>query len=103
MGRYYGPAAWENQPENFTLMGNVRQMVNGSYANRFLVCEGPWTPPRRTVRLDDDGRVLHEWFGGQAYGTLATPELSLIASRMVRSERWPSWSYATWTRTWSSR
>lgn len=40
----------------------------------FLVSEGPWTPPRRTVRLDDTGKVLHEWFGGQAYGTLATPE-----------------------------
>ncbi len=39
-----GPTAWENQPENFTLMGNVRQMVNGSYANRFLVCEGPSAP-----------------------------------------------------------
>lgn len=39
-----GPALWENQPENFTLMGNVRQMVNGSYANRFLVCEGPSAP-----------------------------------------------------------
>lgn len=39
-----GPTQWENQPENFTLMGNVRQMVNGSYANRFLVCEGPSAP-----------------------------------------------------------
>jgi glycosidase len=39
-----GPAAWENQPENFTLMGGIRQMVNGSYANRFLVCEGPSAP-----------------------------------------------------------
>ena len=39
-----GPTAWENQPENFTLMGNIRQMVNGSYANRFLVCEGPSAP-----------------------------------------------------------
>jgi len=39
-----GPNAWENQPENFTLMGSIRQMVNGSYANRFLVCEGPSAP-----------------------------------------------------------
>jgi glycosidase len=39
-----GPAAWENQADNFTLMGNIRQMVNGSYANRFLVCEGPSAP-----------------------------------------------------------
>ncbi len=39
-----GPTLWENQPENFTLMGNVRQMVNDSYANRFLVCEGPSAP-----------------------------------------------------------
>ena len=39
-----GPNAWENQPENFTLMGNIRDMVGGSYANRFLVCEGPSAP-----------------------------------------------------------
>lgn len=39
-----GPTAWENQLDNFTLMGNIRQMVNGSYANRFLVCEGPSAP-----------------------------------------------------------
>ena len=39
-----GPAAWENQPENFALMGNIRDMVGGSYANRFLVCEGPSAP-----------------------------------------------------------
>ncbi len=39
-----GPSAWENQPENFTLMGNIRDMVGGSYANRFLVCEGPSAP-----------------------------------------------------------
>lgn len=39
-----GPAAWENQPENFTLMSGVRDMVAGSYANRFIVCEGPSAP-----------------------------------------------------------
>ena len=39
-----GPSAWENQPENFALMGNIRDMVGGSYANRFLVCEGPSAP-----------------------------------------------------------
>ena len=39
-----GPSAWENQPENFALMGNIRDLVGGSYANRFLVCEGPSAP-----------------------------------------------------------
>lgn len=38
-----GPAAWENQPENFTLMNSVRQLVGG-YQQRFLVCEGPSRP-----------------------------------------------------------
>ncbi|WP_341890048.1 alpha-amylase family glycosyl hydrolase [Variovorax sp. YR752] len=38
-----GAAAWENQPENFTLMNGVRQLV-GSYQQRFMVCEGPSRP-----------------------------------------------------------
>ncbi len=38
-----GPAAWENQPQNFTLMNGIRQLV-GSYQQRFLVCEGPSRP-----------------------------------------------------------
>jgi glycosidase len=35
-----GPDAWEKQPQNYTLMSDVRQMLNG-YAQRFMVCEGP--------------------------------------------------------------
>ncbi len=35
-----GPAAWENQPENHKLMAATRAMMN-SYAQRYLVCEGP--------------------------------------------------------------
>ncbi len=35
-----GPSAWENQPQNYTLLRNVRQLMDG-YAQRFLVCEGP--------------------------------------------------------------
>ena len=38
-----GPSAWENQPENFTLMNGIRQLV-GSYQQRFVVCEGPSRP-----------------------------------------------------------
>ena len=38
-----GPGAWENQPENFTLMNDVRQLV-GAYQQRFMVCEGPARP-----------------------------------------------------------
>ncbi len=38
-----GPGAWLNQPENYTLMNGVRQLV-GSYSQRFMVCEGPDDP-----------------------------------------------------------
>jgi alpha-amylase len=38
-----GPSAWENQPQNYTLLRSVRQMMN-TYAERFLVCEGPSDP-----------------------------------------------------------
>ena len=38
-----GPSAWENQPQNYTLLRSVRQAMN-SYAERFLVCEGPSDP-----------------------------------------------------------
>ncbi len=39
----HGPSAWEDQPENYTLMGGVRQLLNG-YAQRYMVCEGPADP-----------------------------------------------------------
>jgi alpha-amylase len=35
-----GPSQWKNQPENYTLMSDVRGVVGG-YANRFMVCEAP--------------------------------------------------------------
>lgn len=38
-----GPATWENQPQNYALMGDVRRMMDG-YARRFLVCEAPADP-----------------------------------------------------------
>ena len=38
-----GPAAWENQPENHTLLRQARAVVDG-YARRYLVCEGPSDP-----------------------------------------------------------
>jgi alpha-amylase len=38
-----GANAWDNQPENYTLLAGTRNMMNG-YANRFLVCEGPGDP-----------------------------------------------------------
>lgn len=38
-----GPVAWENQPQNYALLRNTRQMMNG-YSHRFLVCEGPSDP-----------------------------------------------------------
>ncbi|HVZ99507.1 MAG TPA: alpha-amylase family glycosyl hydrolase [Caulobacterales bacterium] len=38
-----GPGAWEAQPENYALMGDVRALVGG-YANRYMVCEAPADP-----------------------------------------------------------
>ena len=38
-----GPGAWENQPQNLTVLGDARRMMN-AYSQRFLVCEGPSDP-----------------------------------------------------------
>lgn len=38
-----GPSAWEGQPENYTIMGNVQTLLNG-YQNRYMVCEAPVDP-----------------------------------------------------------
>lgn len=38
-----GPAAWENQPQNYQIMGGIKSLVDG-YARRYMVCEGPSDP-----------------------------------------------------------
>ncbi|MGM9480575.1 alpha-amylase family glycosyl hydrolase [Roseateles sp. NT4] len=38
-----GPNAWEDQPRNYTLMNEMRVLLNG-YSNRYMVCEGPADP-----------------------------------------------------------
>jgi alpha-amylase len=38
-----GPAAWENQPANYTLMARLRRLMDG-YERRLLVCEAPADP-----------------------------------------------------------
>ena len=38
-----GPSAWENQPRNYTLMNEMRALLNG-YSRRTMVCEGPADP-----------------------------------------------------------
>lgn len=39
-----------------------------------IAVEG-WTEgPRRVVRFDKDGKLVHQWFGGQPFGTTACPE-----------------------------
>ena len=43
-----GATAWENQPQNYTLLRNARQMMSG-YQQRFLVCEGPSDPSGYTA------------------------------------------------------
>lgn len=38
-----GPAAWENQPEDYAIMGAMQAVVSG-YQRRFMVCEDPGDP-----------------------------------------------------------
>jgi len=38
-----GPNAWEDQPRNYTLMNEMRVLLDG-YARRYMVCEGPADP-----------------------------------------------------------
>jgi glycosidase len=38
-----GPNAWEDQPRNYTLMHEMRVLLDG-YARRHMVCEGPADP-----------------------------------------------------------
>ncbi len=38
-----GPSAWEDQPRNYTLMNEMRVLLNG-YARRTMVCEAPADP-----------------------------------------------------------
>lgn len=38
-----GPSAWENQPQSYTHMANVRTLLNG-YSQRYMVCEAPADP-----------------------------------------------------------
>ncbi len=40
-----GAGAWENQPQNTSVLQGTRAVING-YARRFLVCEGPSAPFR---------------------------------------------------------
>jgi glycosidase len=40
-----GPSAWESQPQNLTLMNEVRALVAG-YRHRTMVCEAPADPRR---------------------------------------------------------
>ncbi len=38
-----GPTAWEDQPQNYTLMMQVRALLS-TYSQRYMVCEGPADP-----------------------------------------------------------
>jgi glycosidase len=38
-----GPSAWENQPRNYSLMSEMRTLLDG-YARRTMVCEAPADP-----------------------------------------------------------
>lgn len=43
-----GPGAWENQPQNSSVLQAAKAVING-YQRRFLVCEGPSAPFRYTT------------------------------------------------------
>lgn len=38
-----GASAWENQPQNYTIMGQINALVT-SYSKRYMVCEAPADP-----------------------------------------------------------
>ena len=38
-----GPSAWEAQPQNYTIMADVRRVLN-AYTQRYMVCEAPADP-----------------------------------------------------------
>ena len=38
-----GPSAWENQPQNYPVMGQINALVAG-YSHRYMVCEAPADP-----------------------------------------------------------
>ena len=38
-----GASAWENQPQNYTIMGQINTLVAG-YSKRYMVCEAPADP-----------------------------------------------------------
>jgi glycosidase len=38
-----GPSAWQNQPENYALMNDIRTLAS-SYQRRYIVCEAPDDP-----------------------------------------------------------
>ena len=59
-------SAWENQAENFSYMREVAAEV-GSYAKRFVVCEGP---SASNAFADACGRAF-------AFGTQTAPEESI--------------------------
>lgn len=59
----HGPDAWEDQPEDRTLMNRFRALVAG-YQNRYMVCEAPPSPEAYAADTACGGSFL--LFGGQA-------------------------------------
>jgi alpha-amylase len=88
-----GPAAWENQPADYALMGAVSTLVGG-YARRFMVCEDPADPAGMGAACGSAFAFGHNYDlasaavgGGPAavaavgsYFTSASPRLSTLIS-----------------------
>jgi glycosidase len=51
-----GGSAWESQPENYEIMGRVREVL-GAYDKRFLICEEP-AQPQRAAQEDACGSAF---------------------------------------------
>jgi alpha-amylase len=51
-----GGSAWESQPENYQIMGRVREALD-AYSKRFLICEEP-AQPQRAAQEDACGSAF---------------------------------------------
>jgi hypothetical protein len=54
------------EPNGFASANDITALPDGG----FIVCE-PWAAPRRTIRMDRNGVITREWYGGQMYANYA--------------------------------
>ncbi len=92
--RTYGAAGGRQdglyEPTNFAGVADVTADGHGG----FFVAE-PYSAPRRVAHLDGEGKLIHEWYGGQRWAPQAafepgTPEAMWVCSTasVKNDERW---------------